>query len=130
MGKYEFGTIFTSNDVMNILDVIENGFESRERSYFMVLNDYFGPIKTNIPHATPNYGPGTYNFEVDYYRQKYFSPEKVAHIRKKLKESGQEVIYSSKCLNSDYMEHVGYETRDKLIRTSGEGCINKNTTRK
>ena len=33
----------------------------------------------------------------------------------------------SKCFNSNYMELVGYETCDKLIWTSGEGCRNKYT---
>ena len=42
----------------------------------MVLNAYFGPIRTNRPHETPNYGPGKYKFEVDYYRQKYCYPGK------------------------------------------------------
>ena len=34
-------------------------------------NDYFGPIRTNIPHETPNYGPGKSKFEIDYYRWIY-----------------------------------------------------------
>ena len=46
------------------------------------MNDYFYPIKTNIPHATPNYGPGKYILEVDYYRHTYFSAGKLAHTRK------------------------------------------------
>ena len=32
----------------------------------MVVKDYFVPIRTNIPHAKPNYGPGKYKFEVYY----------------------------------------------------------------
>ena len=60
-----------------------------------------------------------YKFEVDYYRQTYFSPEKLANIQKQLEKSGQEVMYSSKCLNSDYMDFFGYETCDKIILTSG-----------
>ena len=35
----------------------------------MGVNFYFGPIWTNIPHATPNYVPVKSKFEVDYYRQ-------------------------------------------------------------
>ena len=49
MEKHEFETIFTSNDVMNIQDRIGKGFGSRERAYSMGVNDYFGPIRTNIP---------------------------------------------------------------------------------
>ena len=63
-----------------------------------------------------------YKFEVDYYIQTYCSAEKVAHIRKKLKKSGQEVIYYFKGFSSSYMDFVGYETCDKLIWTSGKGC--------
>ena len=83
-------------------------------------------IWTNIPHATHNYVTRKYHFEVDYYRHKYFSSEKVAHIRKKLEISGQEVMYSYKSFNSNYMEFFGYETCDKLIWTSGKGCRNTN----
>ena len=36
-------------------------------------------------------------------------------------------MYSSKGLNYNYMEFVGYETCDKLIWTSGKGRRNKNT---
>ena len=32
----------------------------------MGVNAYFGPRITNIPHETPNYGPGKYKFEIDY----------------------------------------------------------------
>ena len=45
----------------------------------MVVNDYFGTRRTNRPHATPNYGPKKYNFEVDYYKHTYYSPEKLAY---------------------------------------------------
>ena len=48
----------------------------------MGVHSYFGSRLTNRPHTTPNYGLGKYKFEVDYYRQIYFSSEKVAHIRK------------------------------------------------
>ena len=37
----------------------------------MGVNIYFGPITKNIPHATPNYGPEKYKFEINYYRQTY-----------------------------------------------------------
>ena len=39
-------------------------------------------------------------------------------------------MYYSKCYNSYYMEFVGYETCEKLIWTSIEGCMNTNTIRK
>ena len=42
----------------------------------MGVNAYFGARGTNIPHATPKYGPWEYNIEVDYYRQIYCYPEK------------------------------------------------------
>ena len=35
-------------------------------------------------------------------------------------------MYSSKIFNSNYIEFDGYETNEKLIWTSGEGCINTN----
>ena len=39
-------------------------------------------------------------------------------------------MYYSKCFNHNYTEFVGYETCEKLIWTSGEGCRNKNITSK
>ena len=30
-------------------------------SYSVVVNDYIGAIKRNMPHETTNYGPGKYN---------------------------------------------------------------------
>ena len=61
---------------MNIQYGSGNEFVFRERAYSMRVNSYFGPIQTNVSHATPNYGPEKSNIEVDYYRQKYCSPEK------------------------------------------------------
>ena len=63
-------------------------FGSIERAYSMVVNDYSFPRRTNRPHATPNYGPVKYNFEVYHYRQKYFSPGKYL-ISEKKEKSGQ-----------------------------------------
>ena len=51
----------------------------------MGVNYYFCRRCTNRTHATPNYVPVKYRFEVDYYRQEYFSLEKEAHIREKWK---------------------------------------------
>ena len=56
--RRNFETIFTSNDFLNIQDSIVKGYGSWQRSYSMVVNDYFGPRKTNRPHSTPNYVPG------------------------------------------------------------------------
>ena len=81
---YEFETIFTSNDFMNIQFGIDKGFGYRERAYHTGVNEYFGPRQKYRPHATPNFGPGKFNFEVDYYRQTYCSPIKLAHTRKKI----------------------------------------------
>ena len=39
-------------------------------------------------------------------------------------------MYSSKGFNFKYMGFVGYETGDKLIWTSGEGCRHINTISK
>ena len=33
----------------------------------MGVNAYFGRKCTNIPHASPNYEPGKYKLDVDYY---------------------------------------------------------------
>ena len=52
---HDFETILTSNDVTNIQNSIGQVFASQERAYSMWLNSYFGPIRKNIPHATPNY---------------------------------------------------------------------------
>ena len=83
--KNDSETIFTSNDDMNIQNGIGKKFGYIERAYFMGVIAYFGPRQTNIPHATPNYRHGKSKFEVDYYRQTYFSSEKLAHIRKNWK---------------------------------------------
>ena len=115
---------------MNIKYGIGKVFGSRERAYCMGVNAQFGPRQINRPCTTPNYGPVKSKFEVYYYRHTYCYPEKVAHIKKELEKLGQEVIYSSKCFNSNYMEVVGYETREILIFTSVEGRINKNTISK
>ena len=54
----------------------------------------------------------------------------MAHIQVFLEKSVQEVMYSSKKNNYNYMEFVGYDTCDKLIWESGEGIIITNETRK
>ena len=118
--QHNFEIIFTSEDVLNIQYAIGKGFGYRERTFSMGVNYYFGPIRTNRPHASPNYETGQPKFEIDYYRQKYFSPENDSYMRKVEKE-GKEVMYSSKSFNYNYMEFVGYETCEKLIWTSGEG---------
>ena len=74
---------------MNIQDGICNGYGSRERAYSMGVNDYFVPRRTNRPHATPNYGPVKSKFEVGYYRQTYFSPEKLLILEKNDKRSSR-----------------------------------------
>ena len=51
-------------------------FGSRERAYYLGVNAYFGPIRTNRTHARPNYVHEESKFEVDYHRQTYCSPEK------------------------------------------------------
>ena len=61
----------------------------------MSVGAYFGTRIINWPHATPQYGPGKSKFEINYYRQTYFS-EKMAHIRGKLEKEGWEVIWYSK----------------------------------
>ena len=40
-----------------------------------------------------------------------------------VEKAGQEVMYYSKQISSNYMRFVGYDTCDKLIRISGEGNI-------
>ena len=55
---------------------------------------------------------------------------KIISCQEKTGKVGQEVMYSYKCFNSDYMEFVGYETYEKLIWASSKGCINKNTISK
>ena len=72
----------------------------------MGVNSYFVPRRTNRPHATPNYGPGKSKFDIDYYRQTDYPPEKLAHIKVMLEKSGQEVMYPSKNSNSNYMDFL------------------------
>ena len=78
---------------MNLQDGIEKLFGSREREYSMEVNDYLCTMRTNEEHAKPNYGPGKYKFEIGYYIQTYYSPEKLAQMRKTGK-SDQKVVYS------------------------------------
>ena len=80
----------------------------------MVVNAYGGPIIKNRPHAKHNYGPGKSRFEIDYYRQTFFQKTWVVY-KKFLEKAGQEVIYSSRCFSSKYMESFGYDTCEKLI---------------
>ena len=62
--KHELETIFTCNDVINIQDGISKGFGSRERSYYMGVNAYFGPRWTNRQHKTPNFRPGNLSLKL------------------------------------------------------------------
>ena len=55
--QHNFKTIFTSDNVLNIKYFIVKGLGYRERELSMGLNSYFVPIRTNISHATPIYGP-------------------------------------------------------------------------
>ena len=55
----------------------------------MGLKYCFGPRRINIPHATPDYGPGKSKFDIDYYRQTYFPPGKLTRILGKLEKPGQ-----------------------------------------
>ena len=52
----------------------------------MGVNDYFGPIRTNRPHATPNQGHRKLNSKMYYYRQTYCFPEKLTHIKDNLEK--------------------------------------------
>ena len=66
---------------MNIQDAIGKGFCCIEISCYIVVNTYFVPKKTNIPHATPIYVHVRSKFEGNCYRQTYCSPEKLADIQ-------------------------------------------------
>ena len=72
----------------------------------MGVNSHFGTIKTNRPHAIPNYGPRQSKFEIDCYRQTHCFPEKPAYIWVKLEKSEKEVMYFSKYFNSNYMNFL------------------------
>ena len=78
--QHYFETIITSNDVINIQDAIGKGFGPRYRSYYMGFNANICIRRTNKPHAISNYGPIKSNFDVDFYRQTYCSPETLARI--------------------------------------------------
>ena len=47
-----------------------------------------------------------------------------------MNKADQEVMYYYKGFNYNYTYFIGYETCDKLIWTSGEGCRNTNTISK
>ena len=64
-----FETIFASEYVQNMQCSNGKGFRSIERALFIWINAYFVTTITNIPHATPNYGPGQSKFEIYYYRK-------------------------------------------------------------
>ena len=42
---------------MNIQYGIREGFGDIERVYYIGVNNHFGPRRTNITYAIPNYGP-------------------------------------------------------------------------
>ena len=63
--NHNFETIFDYDDVLNIQYFIGKGFGYRDREWSMVVNAYFCPIRTNIPHVTPYYGPGKSNLYID-----------------------------------------------------------------
>ena len=50
----------------------------------------------NRPHASPNFDTGQSNFKIDYYRQTYPPPGKLAIIKRNLEKWDQEVMYSLK----------------------------------
>ena len=56
--------------------------------------------------------------------------QKIYLVSEETGKSGKEVMYSSKCFNSNYMEFVVRGTCDKLIFTSDEGFINTHTISK
>ena len=56
--RYDFETIYTSNDVMNIHYAVGKIFGSRERSYSMGVYSYFGPRTTHTLHTKHTYRPG------------------------------------------------------------------------
>ena len=59
---------------MNIQYFIGKISGYRKRAQYIGVNAYFGPRITNRPHATPNYGPGKYKFEMYYYSQTCYFP--------------------------------------------------------
>ena len=84
MGKNELETILTSNDVMNIKIGIGRWFGSIEREYYMGVNAVFGNWWRNIPHATPDYGPGKIILRFSITDKLIVIRKKLAQIRNKL----------------------------------------------
>ena len=56
----------------------------------------------------------------------FFSIIISSHQKITRKKECQEIFYSSNGFNSNYMYFVGYETREKLMWTSGKGFRNNN----
>ena len=114
---------------MNIKYVIGKVFGSRERAYYMGVNDQFDPRRKidHVQHLTMNLENVGMKFIITY---RHIVIQKKQLISEKTGKSGQEVMYSSKCFNFNYMEFFGYETRERLIFTQVEGRINKKYNQK
>ena len=95
----------------------------------MGLNTYFIPIQINIPHVTPNHGPGNISLKL-VITGKNIVLQKNYIISQKTWRADREVMYSSKCFNYNCMELFLYETCEKLLWTSFKSCRNTNTFRK
>ena len=97
---------------MKISYVIGKGIGYREIAYYMGVNGYFPPIRTNRPHATPNYVTCKSRFEL-IIKDRHIFPQKTG------KPSSTSNIYS-KYFCSNFIEFDVYDTCDRLIWISGE----------
>ena len=112
--QHDFETIFTSKYVMNIKCAIGKGFQFRDKVYSMGVNVYFGMIRKNRPHITPNYTPGNLSFKLTIKDMHIVLQKKYLISDKNLKKWSRSNV-SSKYFNSKYIYFVVYETCDKLI---------------
>ena len=81
---FTYSPILEGDIIRNISKTELAKYLGFKEAYTLGVNVLFGPRRTNRPNKKPNYGPKNVKLEVDYYIQKYCSPEKLSHITTKM----------------------------------------------